>query len=84
MVTLHDMIICELRLGGKQGEGERVLLFFFSGGGNRAVLQDETGDRRLSQECTGVLDGISKVMLLTCPAGPVGWEPDLLEPFWQK
>lgn len=31
MVTLHDMIICELSLGGKQGERERV--FFFQGAG---------------------------------------------------
>lgn len=31
MVTLHDMIICELCLGRKQGEGERVFCSFFRG-----------------------------------------------------
>lgn len=45
MVTQCEMIICELCLGEKQGERES----FFSEGGSRAGLQDETGGRSLSQ-----------------------------------
>lgn len=45
MVMQREMIICELCLEEKQGERES----FLSGGGDRAELGDETGDRSLSQ-----------------------------------
>lgn len=49
MAALREMIICELYLGEKQGEGES----FFSGGVDRTRLQDEKGDRPLPQACRG-------------------------------
>lgn len=61
MVMLHEMIICELCCGEKQGAGRSS----FSGGGDRSGLRDETGDRPLSQEFSRDLGGISKVILLT-------------------
>lgn len=80
MVMQREMIICELCLGEKQGEWES----FFSGDGDRARLKDETGGRRLSQECSRRLDGTSKVILVTLTAAPIGLEPDLLGSFCQK
>lgn len=58
--------------------------FFLPGGGDRAGLQGEAGARPLSQKCSRVLGGLSTVILFTFTAAPVGLEPDLLEPFWQK
>lgn len=43
MVTLPDMIICELRLGEKQGEGERVFSFQGVGTGLCYKMRWETG-----------------------------------------